>query len=197
MFSVRRFVGAQVVHPDRLRPRLLRAGPAVEEEHVGLDALGVEDARRQAQERVDLALLEPVPAHGLSGAALEEDVVGHDHCGAPVDLAQRFHVLEEVALLVRRRHPEVGAVVGEHLPIGVAFLVDDGNRRLLAEGRVRDHHVGVRARLIAERVVGSDRRLVAVGAVGADAVQVIPHKRATLGTSPESEKLPGPSYPTR
>ena len=39
-------VGAKVVDPHRLRPRLRRAGLPVEEEHVGLDALGVEDARR-------------------------------------------------------------------------------------------------------------------------------------------------------
>src|SRR5207248_2510775 len=37
-------IGAQVVDPERLGPRRLAGGLAVEEENVGLDALGVEDA---------------------------------------------------------------------------------------------------------------------------------------------------------
>ena len=51
-------VGAQVVDPDGLGPGVLCAGLAVEEEHVRLHALGVEDPGGEAQERVDLALLE-------------------------------------------------------------------------------------------------------------------------------------------
>src|SRR5690606_9475188 len=54
-------VRSQVVDPDGLRPRLLRAGLAVEEEDVRLHALGVEDAGREAQQGMNLAFLEEVP----------------------------------------------------------------------------------------------------------------------------------------
>jgi hypothetical protein len=93
-------VGAQVVDPHLLGPRLGGAGLALEEQDVGLDALGVEDARRQAQQRVHVALVQQLAADGLAGPALEEHVVGHDDGGAAVDLEQRLDVLHEVELLV-------------------------------------------------------------------------------------------------
>lgn len=79
-------VGAEVVDPHLLRRGLLGAGLAHEEEHVGLDSLGVEDARRQAQERVDVALVQELSTDRLPGAALEEHVVGDDDGGAAVSL---------------------------------------------------------------------------------------------------------------
>jgi len=42
-------VGAEIVDPERAGPRRFGSRLAVEEEHVGLDALGVEDAGGQAQ----------------------------------------------------------------------------------------------------------------------------------------------------
>ena len=79
-------VRPQVVDPERLGPRLLLGGLGVEEQHVGLHALGVEDAGRQPQQRVDVELLEQVAAHRLPGPALEQHVVGHDDGTAAVDL---------------------------------------------------------------------------------------------------------------
>jgi len=52
------FVGAQIVDPELLCPRFLSGGFAVEEEDVGLHALGVEDAGRQAQQGVNGGLFE-------------------------------------------------------------------------------------------------------------------------------------------
>ena len=48
-FECEMFVGAQVVDPELLSPRLLRGWFAVEEQDVGLDALCVEDAGRQSE----------------------------------------------------------------------------------------------------------------------------------------------------
>ena len=79
-------VGPQVVDPERPRPGRRAGRLAVEEEDVGLDALRVEDAGRQAQERVDVALVQELAADRLAGAALEEDVVGHDDRRPAVDL---------------------------------------------------------------------------------------------------------------
>ena len=120
---------------------------------------------------MDVALLEEVPAHRLAGAALEEHVVRHHDGGAAVDPEQRLDVLDEVELLVRGRGPEVRAVVGEGLAVGLALLVDHGDRRLLAERRIGDDDVGVQLRLVAQGVVDLDRRPVVVGAVRADAVE--------------------------
>jgi hypothetical protein len=58
------FVGAEIVDPELVGPRLLGGGFAVEEEDVGLTAspartaLGVEDACRQAEQRVNVGLFE-------------------------------------------------------------------------------------------------------------------------------------------
>ena len=102
-------VGAQVVDPELLRPRRLAGGLAVEEQHVGLHALGVEDAGRQAQQGVDVALVQQPPPDRLARAALEQHVVRHHDRGAAVDLQQCLDVLEEVELLVAGGGPEVVA----------------------------------------------------------------------------------------
>ena len=65
-----------------------------------LIALSVEDAGGQAEQRVDVALLEQVRADGLSGSALEEDVVGDDDRSSAVDFQQRLDVLDEIELFV-------------------------------------------------------------------------------------------------
>jgi hypothetical protein len=61
-------VGAEVVHPQLPGP-----GGGVEEEDVGLDTLGVEDAGGQAQQGVHVALVQQFAADDLARAALKED----------------------------------------------------------------------------------------------------------------------------
>src|ERR1019366_1411195 len=93
-------VGAEIVDPQGACPGSLAGRLAVEEEHVGLDALGVEDAGGQAEQGMDIAIVEEALADGFAGAALKQDVVGQDDGGASVDLEQAADVLEEVELLV-------------------------------------------------------------------------------------------------
>ena len=93
-------VGPQVVDPQLLGPRLLGRRLLVEEQHVRLHALGVEDAGRQPQHRVQVEVGEQLAAQGLAGAALEQHVVGQDDGGAAVDVQDRHDVLQEVELLV-------------------------------------------------------------------------------------------------
>ena len=102
-------VGAEVVDPERLGPWRFAGRLAVEEEDVGLDALGVEDAGGQPQQGMDIAIVQEAFADGFAGAALEENVVGHNDGGAAVDLQQAADVLEEVELLVAGGGPEVVA----------------------------------------------------------------------------------------
>ena len=126
-----RHVRAQVVEPDFFGIALVGRA-AREEEHVRLNALRIEDARRQAQDGVQVALLHEVAADGLTVAVGEQDVVGQDDGGArfAVCLEAAVDVLKEVELLVARR---VGEVVARRT---LAAL-------LRAERRIRQHDVVV------------------------------------------------------
>jgi len=93
-------VGAEVVDPQLLGPRFFLSWFVLQEQHVGFDALSVEDARRQAEQSVDVTLLEQIRADGLSGSALEEDVVGDDDRSSAVDFQERLDVLDEIELFV-------------------------------------------------------------------------------------------------
>jgi very-short-patch-repair endonuclease len=164
-------VRPQVVHPQLLRPGLLLGRLGVEEQDVGLHALGVEDAGRQPQQRVDVALFQQVAAHRLAGPALEQHVVRHDDGAAPVDLQQRLDVLQEVQLLVLRRRPEILPLVGRVFLLQIAFLVDDGDAALLAERRIGQHHAEPLARIAGQRIHARADR----AGIGVDAVQVQVH----------------------
>ena len=71
-------VSPQVVDPKLLGPRSFTGWLLVEEENIGLDTLGVEQAGRQTQERMDLALVQELPANGLACPTFEEDIIGDD-----------------------------------------------------------------------------------------------------------------------
>ena len=75
-----RHIAAQIIDPDGLGAALLLVGVAgaalLEEEHIGLDSLGVEDAGGQAQYGVQVALFHQVAAHlGADQVELAEDAV--------------------------------------------------------------------------------------------------------------------------
>ena len=106
-------VGAVVVVPDHLRSRVRAGFAVVEENHVSLDALGMEHAGRQAQYRVQVGVFRELPADGFARAALEQHVVRNDRGGASGGLEHRADVLHEIELLVRGARPEVLTVVGE------------------------------------------------------------------------------------
>ena len=62
-----------------------------------------------------IALLQQPPPHRLARAALEQDVVGDDDRGAPVDGEQRPDVLQEVEL--REAGPGLGLAVAVPVPV--------------------------------------------------------------------------------
>lgn len=135
--------GPEVVHPDLGRVGYV-VGPRgllLEEQDVRLDTTGVEDARGQAQERVEVELLEEAPPDLLASPALEQDVVGQDDRCATVHLQQQHDVLQEVQLLVGRRRPEVGPVVGDVFPVGLAVRSDDCDGRLLSPATDPPHRI--------------------------------------------------------
>ncbi len=99
-------IRSRVVDPELVGPRSLRGR---------LDPLRVKDAGRQAQERMDVAIVEQSAADHFAGAAFEEDVVWHDDRRAAVNVQNRLDVLDEVELLVAGCRPEVIAHDGQRL----------------------------------------------------------------------------------
>src|SRR5713101_6615271 len=62
-------IRAEVVYPERFCPGLLAGGLAVEEEDIGLDALGIENPGGQAYQSMDIAFVQQLTAHGFSSTA--------------------------------------------------------------------------------------------------------------------------------
>ena len=151
------YVGTQVVNPQFFRPGSFAGRLAVEEEHVGFDALGIEDAGGQAQKGMDIALMQQFPAHGFAGPAFEEDIIRHDDRRAAVDLQQSLDVLDEVQLFVAGGDPEVVANHGSGLMLDIALLGDVGDTALLAEGRIGEHHIEAVTGVGGETVIHTDR----------------------------------------
>ena len=92
------------------------------------------DARKHAllhELSVDVALLEQVRADGLSGSALEEDVVGDDDRSSAVDFQERLDVLDEIELFVLGAGPEVLPFVAVAFFLQIAFFVDDRDTAFL------------------------------------------------------------------
>lgn len=93
-------VGAVVVVPDLGGLRVRAGGAVVEEDHIRLDALGVEDAGWQPQNGVQIGGVEQLAADRFARAALEQHVVRHDDGGAAGCSQHRADVLHEIQLLV-------------------------------------------------------------------------------------------------
>src|SRR5690349_15351575 len=91
-FSELRHVRAKVVDPDLLRVALVLLA-AGEKEHVGLDALRIEDASWQSENRVQVALVHQIGADLLARVALEKYVVGKDYCGTAARLQSSIDML--------------------------------------------------------------------------------------------------------
>jgi hypothetical protein len=72
-------VRAEVVNPELRGPGLLVGGGLRSKKRTLAFALRVEDARREAEQRVDVGLLEQHAADRFAGAASEEDVEIPDH----------------------------------------------------------------------------------------------------------------------
>lgn len=127
-------IGPQIVDPEVFGPGLFAGFFALEEEDVGFDALGVEDAGGESQEGVDVAAFEEFAADGFAGAAFEEDVVGEDDGGATSDGEFADDVLEEVELFVAGGGPEFVALVFLFLGADLAVVADDGVAAFLPKG---------------------------------------------------------------
>ena len=95
-----RHVGAQVVSPHVLGVAHVAPRAPLEEQHVGLHARRVEDARRQPQDGVQVALVHQVGADLLPGVVLKENIVGKHHGSPSTGLEVPVDVLDEGQLLV-------------------------------------------------------------------------------------------------
>ena len=164
-------IRSEVVNPKCFRPRSRAGRLAIEEQDVRLNSLRVEDSSGQAKQRLNVGLLQQFPPNGLSGAAFKQHIVVHNDGRAPINLQARFHVLQELELLVARGCPEVITDVSQRLFALIAFFIDHGNALLLPERRIRQHHFVGHSRLFRQAVYAAIDRAV----VAADAVQVEVH----------------------
>ena len=122
-------VGAHIVDPDFFCVSLVLLS-AGKKQDVRLDALGVKDARRQAQDGVEVALVHQVGPDLLAVAVGKEHVVGQDHGGSGFAGCAKRAVdhLQKIELLV-------GRGIGQVIP-GRSFAAALG-----AEGRIGQDHV--------------------------------------------------------
>ena len=139
-------VGSEIVNPKGFRSGRFTRGLAVKEKNVCFHSLRIENAGRQAQERMHVAFVEQLSSHLFSGSALKKHVIRDHDCRSPVDFQKRLHVLQEIELFVARRGPEIVSVIGQSLFGLFAFFVDDGDARFLAEGGIRQHNVVILGR---------------------------------------------------
>jgi hypothetical protein len=106
-------VSPQVVNPELGCPRFFGGGFTIEEEEIGLDALGVEDAGREMQQGVNVGLFQELATDSLASAAFEENVIGNNNGGATVLFQDGEDMLEKVWLFVARARPEIIALNDE------------------------------------------------------------------------------------
>ena len=121
-------VRSQVIEPNPLGVHAPVLGRVVEEHHVGLHPLGVEDAGGQAQDGVQPALVHDVAPDVSAHAGFKQHVVGQHHGGAATGFEQMLDEHEEEV------GGFLGADVGGEVGLDAGFLG-------AAEGRVGEHHV--------------------------------------------------------
>src|SRR6266511_6299034 len=109
-FQGEMFVGSEVVDPELLGPRRFTGRLLIEEEDVRFYALRIEQAGRQTQQGMDLALVQQLSANRLPCPALEKNIVRNHDRRPAVLLQQRFDVLEKIEILVRGRRPKIIAL---------------------------------------------------------------------------------------
>ena len=94
-----RHVGPEVIDPDFFGVVLVGGAPG-EEEDVGFNALGVEDAGGETQDGVQVALVHEVAADVLADAGLKQNIVRQHHGGAASGQEVTVDVLEEAELFI-------------------------------------------------------------------------------------------------
>lgn len=93
-------VRPHVVNPDSLGVSLVRRLALGEEEDIGLHPLSIEDARRQSQDRMQIALLHQIAADIHPRVIFKEHIVWHHHRTAATRLQASVTVLQEAKLFI-------------------------------------------------------------------------------------------------
>ena len=167
-------VGTEIVDPDIMGLHLWAGWSLVKEEYVRFYAWLVENARRQAQDRVQLGGLQELLANDFTGTGFEQHIVRQNHRRPAGCLQDGIDVLNEIELLVGGGYPEILAAVHEILLFLLAFLVGHGDGGLFAERRIGQHIIHAIARICQQRIAQRDRDGRAVDI--ADIVQIQVHQ---------------------
>ncbi len=89
-------VGSEIVNPNLFRPRSFLGRLSVEEKHVRLHPLCVEDAGGQAQKGMYVCLLEQLAANCFTRAAFKQHVVRHHDRGPAMLFENCKNMLKKV-----------------------------------------------------------------------------------------------------
>ncbi len=132
-FAERGHIGTQIIEPDFLRIALVLFATD-KEQHIGLDPLCVENASRQAQNRMKIALVHQVNTNLLSFTIRKENVIRQHHSGAgfPIRFQTTVNMLQKIQLLV-------AGGVGE-IVTGGTFAALLGSERWICEDHIIAPH---------------------------------------------------------
>src|SRR2546422_8689143 len=92
-----------------------------------------------------ITLLEQLAANGLTGSALEEHVIRHNHGGTTVNFEQGFDMLDKVQLLVAGAGPEVVAHDDAGLALLASLFIDKGDATFAPKGWIGQHDIKILA----------------------------------------------------
>src|SRR5437868_9635496 len=106
-----------------------------------------------------LALLQQFAPDGLTGTALEKNIIRHNYGSTTVNLEQRLDMLDKVQLLVAGAGPEVDAHDHAGLALLVSLLVHKGDAALAPKRWIGQHDIEILARVTAQTIGDANRRL--------------------------------------
>ena len=108
-------IGPQVIEPDLFGIALVGSATG-EEQHIGLDTLGIENAGGKTENRMQITLIHQVNTDALTVTVSEEDIIRQHHSSTcfAVGLQAAVDMLQEVQLLIACRECKVRRVLCQY-----------------------------------------------------------------------------------
>jgi len=145
-------IGSEIIDPDVLRLHLRTGRSLIKEANVRLDARLIEDARRQAQDRMQFCGLQKLLADNLTGSCFKEHVIRQYNHRSACRLQDGIDVLNKIELLIGGGHSEILAAVDQIHLFLLTLLVGHGDGVFLAERRIGQHIIHAIARIHQQRI---------------------------------------------
>ena len=134
-------VRAEIINPEFFGPRLFTGRFSVEEKHISLYPLRVENAGWKSEKRVYIAFVEEFLPDRFTGTTFKEHVIGKYDSGFPIDGQESLDVLEKVQLFIGCSCPKIITLIGQRVFCCLALAIHDGNTTLFPEWWVRQYQI--------------------------------------------------------